>query len=149
MFSLSVVAEYHTCSAIWLECHVLKYDTQNTDLLCMESLAGYATVNVHRGERIKGQILMDHCTTQPPNGLGLACKTIRKAIGSMLILLAVVAIVKFTQLSHCISLVSRSQTLTGRVWLRETSISSHYMMNAANAISMVTRLLQNQQQAVQ
>ena len=47
----------------------------------------------------------------------------------MLILLAVVAIVKFTQLSHC--------------------ISSHYMMNAANAISMVTRLLQNQQQAVQ
>ena len=40
----NVVAEYHvniiTCSAIWLECHVLKYDTQNTDLLCtcMESL---------------------------------------------------------------------------------------------------------------
>ena len=29
---------------------------------------------------------MDYCTTQPPNELGLACKTIGKQFGSMLIL---------------------------------------------------------------
>ena len=54
---------------------MLKYDTQNTEHRpSMHGESGYATVNAHRDERIKGQIFMDHCTTQPPNGLGLACK---------------------------------------------------------------------------
>ena len=66
---------------------MLKYDTQNTEHRpSMHGESGYATVNAHRDERIKGQIFMDHCTAQPPNGLGLACKTIGKQFGSIIIL---------------------------------------------------------------